>query len=92
MEKTFKMENDIGIEINYTILGITNEEDKYAVFTNYLPSDNEIGIRLFAGKVVSEEPLKIEKISKKKEKEIVDEFKTELIKLGSKKVKAKKGQ
>ena len=81
------LENDIGIEIKYTVLGITSTDDKYVVYTNYLPSDNEFGIRLFASKLISEEPFKVEKLSKVKEKEVIEAFKVELIHLASKEIK-----
>ncbi|MBQ8659851.1 MAG: hypothetical protein IJ475_03335 [Bacilli bacterium] len=86
-KKTFMLENDIGIEIKYTVLGITSTDDKYVVYTNYLPSDNEFGIRLFASKLISEEPFKVEKLSKVKEKEVIEAFKVELIHLASKEIK-----
>lgn len=83
-KKTFMLENDIGIEIKYTVLGIADSDDKYVVYTNYLPSDNEFGIRLFASKLISEEPFKVEKISRAKEKEVIEDFKVQLIHLASK--------
>ena len=61
--KKFKMLNDVGIEVNYTVLGITSndKDDKFVVYTNFMPSDNEFGYRLLAGKLVSEEPFEVRK-------------------------------
>lgn len=82
MPKTFNLENDVGIEVKYTILGVTkNEGTKYVVYTNYLPSDNEFGIRLFASELINENPFEVNRITKIKEKEIIEEFKIELIHL-----------
>lgn len=79
------MENDIGIVVNYTVLGITNDEDKkYVVYTNYLPSDNELGVRLFAGLITDEKNFKVERLSKTLENKITEEFKLEIIKSGKK--------
>lgn len=76
MVKTFTMENDVGIDVNYTILGVSkNNEDRYVVYTNYMPSDNEFGFRLLASKLVSEEPFIVERITRAKEKEIIEFFK-----------------
>lgn len=82
--KKFTMLNDVGIEVNYTILGISSGEQnkKYVVYTNYMPSDNELGYRLLAGELVSEEPFEVKRISLAKQKEIVDSFIMEIISLG----------
>lgn len=86
MRKSFKMENDIGIVVNYTVLGVT---DDYIVFTNYMPADNEFGIRIMAGRIVSEDPFEVKRLSIQKEKEIVEEFKIELINTGKKTIRTK---
>ena len=79
MKKSFKMENDVGIVVNYKVLGIT---DDYIVFTNYMPADNEFGIRIMAGRIISQDPFEVKRLSIQKEKEIVEEFKMELINQG----------
>ena len=86
MKKSFKMENDIGIVVNYTVLGVT---DDYVVFTNYMPSDNEFGIRIMAGKIISQDPFEVKRLNIQKEKEIVEEFKMELISTGKKTIRSK---
>ncbi len=75
------MENDVGIEINYTILG---KMDNYIVYTNYMPSDNELGIRLFVGKLESEDPFLIKKVSISEQKPIIEQFKMAIITSGRK--------
>lgn len=82
--KKFTMLNDVGIEVNYTVLGITtgNNNKKYVVYTNFMPSDNELGYRLLASELVSEEPFEVKRISMAKQKEIVDSFIIEVINLG----------
>ena len=85
MKKTFEMENDVGIKVTYTILGVSDSENgKYAVYTNYFPSDNELGVRLFAGRVASENPISIDKISDCEQKELIESFKVEMINSGRK--------
>lgn len=84
MTKTFTMENDVGIEVKYTILGITEiDGTKYVVFTNYLPSDNEFGVRLLAGRLIQENPLEIQKLRISEQKPIIEDFKIEMIKSGA---------
>ena len=85
MVKKFKLENDIGIKINYTVLALSEVDGKkMVVYTDYFPSDNEIGIRLMAGEVISEDPLEIKKLRKTEQKSIIEDFKIEFIKSGSK--------
>ncbi len=83
MKKTFEMENDVGIKVTYTILGVSgNESSKYAVYTNYFPSDNELGVRLFAGRLASENPIVIDKLSNYEQNELIEAFKVEMINSG----------
>lgn len=84
--KKFTMLNDVGIEVNYTVLGVTEgeKEDKYVVYTNFMPSDNELGYRLLVGKLVSTEPFEIKRVSMAKQKEISESFIIELINSGKK--------
>lgn len=79
MEKTFVMKNDIGIDVNYTILATLQLEKDYVVYTNYLPSDNELGIRLFVGVLESTKPIVVKKVSKKEEKSILEDFKMQVL-------------
>ena len=84
--KKFKMLNDVGIEVEYTVLGVTenNSDDKYVVYTNFMPSDNELGYRLLAAKIVNDDPFSVERISLKKQQEIVDSFIIEIVNTGRK--------
>ena len=85
MVKKFKLENDVGIEIKYTVLGITEVDGhKMVVYTDYFPSDNELGIRLIAGELISEDPFEIKKLRKSEQKDIIEDFKIEFISSGSK--------
>lgn len=79
------MENDIGIKIWYTVLAMSEEDgNDYIIYTNYLPSDNELGVRLFAGLILDKDNFKIEKVSKTKEKKLIDDFILEMITTGKK--------
>ncbi len=78
--KKFTMLNDVGIEVNYTVLAIlTNENDMYAIYTNFMPSDNELGYRLLVGKVICEEPFKLERVNKEMHDQMIDSFLNEII-------------
>lgn len=78
MEKKFTMENNIGIPINYSIIAEVNLEKKYVIYTDFMPSNNEFGVRIFIGEIESEEPFKIKKVSKSKENEILEDFKLQV--------------
>lgn len=85
MRKTFDAINDVGIKVRYTILAITEEEnDKYVIYTNFISSDNELGVRIMAAKIIDEESFEIERIAKAKENELIDAFKMEMICSGKK--------
>lgn len=85
MKKTFEMENELGLKVKYTILGVdSSSSEKYIIYTNYIPSDNELGVRLFAGKLSSENPIVVDDISDMKKKELIEEFKVEVISSGKK--------
>lgn len=85
MKKVFTMENDIGLDVKYTILGTNySDNEEYIVYTNYLPSDNELGVRLFVGRIKSENPFEIEVVKGQKEKELIESFKVEIISSGKK--------
>ena len=81
MQKKFTMENDVGIMVNYTVLARLND---YIVYTNYMPSDNELGIRLLVGELVSEEPFELKRVPLAEQKEVIEEFKMAIITSGKK--------
>jgi len=76
-KKTFIMKNDIGIDIKYTILAYT--KDDIIIYTDYMPSDNIMGIRLMSGKIIDEDTFQIQRLSKKEEKDIIDEFQMKVL-------------
>ncbi len=82
MSSTFRKLNDVGIEVKYTIIAYYDKN--YVIYTNYMPANNFMGIRLFAGKVESDNPLVVVDISKKEEKEILDNFKMQVLQVSSK--------
>ena len=81
MQKSFTMENDVGINVNYTVLG---KFEDYVIYTNYMPSDNELGIRLLVGKLESEDPFIVKKVSVAEQKPIIEQFKMAIITSGKK--------
>jgi hypothetical protein len=86
MNKKFTMLNDVGIEVNYTVLAITewDKDEKYVIYTNFMPSDNELGYRLLVGKLVDEENFELKRVSLAKQKEVIDSFIFEMVSSGKK--------
>ena len=75
MKKTFSMENDIGLMINYSIIAEVKLEKDYIIYTDFMPSNNEVGVRLFVGLLEQKDPIIVKKVSKTTEQEIIDDFK-----------------
>lgn len=91
MKKKFCASNEIGLEIEYTTLALTSDDgNKYVIYTDYFPSDNELGIRLYVGKLIDEEKFSVEKVDKKLEKKLKDSFVMEIITTGKKIKRIKK--
>ena len=86
MKKKFVMKNDIGIEINYRILAQIEDEVKKVIYTDHMPADNVLGIRLLAGEVKSEKPLVVERLRRSDEQKIVEAFLTHIEQIPSKKM------
>lgn len=85
MKKKFQMENEVGISVCYTVLASCKEDNKeYVIYTNYLPSENELGVRLFAGELVDKGNFKVAKITKEKESKLIDNFIIEVVTSGKK--------
>ena len=82
MKKKFRMKNDVGIDIDYTVLGVIKNKKNYVVYTNYLPADNEFGIRLLVGELIWDEPIDIKKLPLKDQKEISELFIKEMLMSG----------
>lgn len=74
MKRSFIMENEIGIKVKYNILARIDGKKKYIIYTNYMPADNVLGVRLLAGVVISEEPFCVKELRKREEVKIVDDF------------------
>ena len=82
----FSMENDVGIMVTYTILGISDIGDgkEYVIYTNYMPSDNPVHYRLMAREIVDLKSHNFKRIPLKLEKEIVTSFINQLVTSGKK--------
>lgn len=79
MKKKFRMKNDVGIDVDYTVLGIFKDKKNYVIYTNYLPADNEFGIRLLVGELINDDPIDIKRISLKEQKDISELFIKEML-------------
>jgi len=83
MVKKFKMDNEVGISVNYTVLGVTDIDGiSYVVYTDKFPSDNELGVRLLVGKLVSEDPFELERVDRQEQKKIANEFILQVVSVG----------
>ncbi len=70
--ETFKRKNDIGVDIEYSIIGRYQDNGNiYCIYTDFVSADNKVGIRLFAD---IEKNNKLERLPKDKEKEIILKF------------------
>ena len=79
MKKKFRMKNDVGIDVDYTVLGIFKDKKNYVIYTNYLPADNEFGIRLLVGELINDDPIDIKRLSLKEQKDISELFIKEML-------------
>ena len=50
-EVTFKMKNDIGVEIEYTEIGRIELDRKYILYTDFVPENNNVGFRIFVAEL-----------------------------------------
>jgi hypothetical protein len=83
VKKSFRALNEFGIEMNYTVLSYAKRDSKnYVIYTNNMPSDNDLGVRILVSEIVNEEPFEIKRINNKLEKEITEEFIMEMIRTG----------
>ncbi len=75
--KTFYKKNDIGVDIEYTVVGTYKDGDEeYVIYTDFVDDDQkEVGLRLFVGKQVNDN---VERIDPSKENEILSELEKEL--------------
>ena len=77
MIETFKRKNDIGVDIEYTVIGKYKDNgNMYYIYTDFVSDDNKVGIRLFAD---IQRDGKLERLEKDKEKEIILNFNKELV-------------
>lgn len=57
-EQTFVRKNEIGVDIEYSVVGYYNVDGmglpEYMIYTDFVPEDNEFGIRLFVDRVIDQ--------------------------------------
>ena len=86
MKNTFYKKNNIGMDIKYSILA--RYDKKYVLYTDYMPSNSSIfGIRLFVGKLVDQDKMIVENVTKEEEKEILDNFEMQIMQTSAKNIK-----
>lgn len=50
--KSFYKKNELGVNIEYSIIGYCNDDNrKYVIYTDFVDDDNELGMRLFVAKM-----------------------------------------
>ena len=58
--ESFYKKNDLGVSIEYTIVSYYEEEpNNYVIYTDFVESDNDMGIRLFVSQVTDDELIDI---------------------------------
>lgn len=74
--ETFKRKNDIGVNIEYTIIGYLKEKNTYMIYTDFTTDNsNKLGIRLYVDKEVNG---KYEPVSEEETKNIITAFNKEI--------------
>ena len=82
MGETFKRKNEIGVEIEYTIVGYCFlNEKKYMLYSDFYPKKCIEGIRIFVDEVKENEYIKLEE---KEAEEIIKQFNKTIINEGRK--------
>lgn len=76
-EVTFKMKNDIGVEIEYTEIGKIELDKKYILYTDFVPENNNVGFRIFVAEL-KKDGLEVIKDKTVREK-IVSEFNKQIL-------------
>jgi len=72
MKESFRRKNEIGIEIEYDIVGYYKEGGKvYCIYTDFVPENNNIGIRLFVDEKINDESIRL---AKDDEQKIISKF------------------
>lgn len=76
-ESTFKMKNDIGVEIEYTEIGRITLDKEYVLYTDFFPEDNNVGFRIFVAKLTKEGLMEIK--DKNIREAIIREFNNQIL-------------
>lgn len=60
--ESFYKKNDLGVSIEYSIVSYYEEEEnKYVIYTDFVESDSDMGVRLFVSKVTDDSLVDIPK-------------------------------
>ena len=74
--ETFKRKNDIGVNIEYTIVGYLKEANNYMIYTDFTTDENnKLGIKLYVDKEVNGN---YEPVSEEEAKNIISAFNKEV--------------
>ncbi len=74
--ETFTRKNDIGVDIEYTIIGYLKEKNNYMIYTDFTTDQsNKLGIKIYVDK---EENGKYNRVSEAETKNIVNAFNKEI--------------
>lgn len=78
MIETFKRKNELGVEIEYSVIGTYEDNgNKYYIYTDFVSDDsNKMGLRLF---VDIEKDGKLVRIPEELEKDIIIKLNKELV-------------
>lgn len=82
MGETFRRKNEIGVEIEYTIVGYSFiDGKKYMLYTDFYPKKSIGGIRIFVDEVIENEYIKL---SEEEEDKIISQFNKKILEEGKK--------
>lgn len=76
--ETFKKKNDIGIDIEYTVVGRFKDNAIYLIYTYFVSADNVVGLRLFVDEYDFNNNF-IRSLELDEANEIIDKFNDEII-------------
>lgn len=76
---SFKRRNELGVAIEYTIIGTFNDNDRsYMLYTDFVPEENTVGFRIFVDEILSDQSTV--RLDKESADNVVNKFNEELVK------------
>ena len=76
--ETFIRKNDLGIDIEYTVIGEYKDgKNDYVIYTDFVTDNgNKVGIRLFVDQEIGEQLVRLDEVTEKK---IITQFNKDIM-------------